>query len=97
LIQSVGLKYKEFGADRVSKLLKEILNYNLEASDHWALAAKNEDKNFSNEFGNDLARRRHLLEKICRYFPYKYRRIFLRELLRLKLYFRKDHPHRFGW
>ena len=97
LIQSVGLKYKEFGAERVSELLKEILNYDLGTSNYWALAAEIKEDNLANELGKDLAKKRQLLEKFFRHIPYKYRRILLRELLRLKLHFRKDHPHRFGW
>ena len=97
LIQSVGLKYKEIGADRVSELLKEIFNYALGTSNYWAQAVELKEGNLANELGRDLAKKRQILEKIFRHIPYKYRRIFLRELLRLKLHFRKDHPHRFGW
>ena len=97
LVKSVSLKYEDFGADRVTSLFDRILEFHHEVGAETLISDQETKRHVSGAEKAKLAKKRTLLDLIVKNFPYKYRRIILKTLLRLKIKFNKNHPHKFGW
>lgn len=97
LIESVSAKYADFGAERVTELFDRILG-NESGGDSKLLARKQNNPRVAlSKNENDLARNRIILDGVLKYFPYRMRRYLLKVLLKLKISFNKNHPHKFSW
>ena len=97
LIQSVSLKYENFGADRVTSLFDRILKFQYEIEGKsMTIDEENVNQVFKAE-KVEVAKKGFFLDLIIKNFPYKYRRLILKFLLRIKILISKNHPHKFSW
>ena len=97
LIESVSLKYEDFGADRVTSLFDRILKFQNEI---YGKSMRIDEENVNQVFkaeNVEVAKKRFFLDLIIKNFPYKYRRLILKFLLRIKILISKNHPHKFNW
>jgi glycosyltransferase involved in cell wall biosynthesis len=97
LVEGVSSKYADFGAKRVTELFDRMLGYESEMRRDFSAQDKEELKVSPPQNDNDLARNRAILEAVLKHLPYSKRRFFLKTLLKLKVSFTKNHPHKFSW
>jgi hypothetical protein len=97
LVEAVSSKYADFGASRVTELFDRILGYESEPRRDFSGQGEEELKVSPLQNENDLARNRVILEAVLKYLPYRKRRFLLKTLLKLKILFTKNHPHKFSW
>jgi glycosyltransferase involved in cell wall biosynthesis len=97
LIEGVSSKYDDFGATRVTELFDRILGYKPETNRDFSVQNEEEFKASPLQNENDLARNRVILEVVLKFLPYRKRRFLLKTLLKLKILFTKNHPHKFSW
>ena len=97
LVEGVSSKYADFGASRVTELFDRLLGYESDFKRDFSTQDEEELKVSPLQNENDLARDRVILEAVLKYLPYHKRRFLLKSLLKLKISFTKNHPHKFSW
>jgi glycosyltransferase involved in cell wall biosynthesis len=97
LIEDVSSKYADFGASRVTDLFDRILGYKNEERNEFSIQGDGESNSSPVWRESDLAKNRLFLEGTLRHFPYVTRRFILKCILKIKVTFTKNHPHKFTW
>ena len=97
IINSVSAKYEGFDAKRVTELFNRILEFTSMA-DQPPLLPKSDFESKSLPVNLDaLARRRFFLDWSLKHLSYKYKRVILSTLLKVKVAFSGNHPNNFNW